>query len=73
MNLENLDDALRALTVHDATRNSIERTRARCLARLRPSRGTRRLAWLEPIAAVSLSALYLASALQAATLLLYLR
>jgi hypothetical protein len=73
--IEELDERLHALPVHDAGRDRAERTRARCVARLRPARAPRwraTLDWVEPLAAVGLGALYLAAALQAATLLLRL-
>jgi hypothetical protein len=71
------DDALRALTVFDVNPERAGRTKARCVARLRasapPGWQARRWNLLEPIAALGVSALYLAAALQAATLLLLLR
>jgi hypothetical protein len=90
---EELDAALRALSVHDVTAERADRIRARCLARLRTSGasapqpggarrdsnpGVTRLApvgasaWLETLAALGLSVLYLIMAFQASLVLLRL-
>lgn len=69
----NLDDALARLPVHDASTARAERTRERCLAALQAQhRGAVRrrqiveawMDWLEPVAALGVSALYLAAAAQ---------
>jgi hypothetical protein len=80
MTVEDLDHELRALTVHDVSPERAERMRSRCVgvltararragAGMRPLRDWR---WLEPLAALSVSALYLAAALKAATVLMAL-
>jgi len=61
---------LSALRVHDASPERVERTRARCVAvlaarRREEARGGRAApwrAWLEPVLALGLGALYLAEA-----------
>jgi len=80
-----IDDQLRALTVHDLSQDRADRTRALCVARLAGSRapgrrirrtvagpGASPVGWLEPVAALGASLLYLAVAVQAATVLMSL-
>jgi hypothetical protein len=81
---QSIDDELRALTEHDVSPERAARTRARCLARLsartaarpaltvRGGTGASPVAWLEPVAALSACLIYLAAALQAATVLMSL-
>ncbi len=75
-----MDEDLRALAVYDASPDRAARTRAACLAALaaRTARaGTRAtfrpagwMAWGEPLAAIGVSAVYLAAAVQASMALL---
>ena len=78
--LEDLDDDLRRLTLHDVGVDRAERTRAACLEVMRARNARRHSAapraswtWLEPAAALAISVLYLATALRAATVLMMLR
>ena len=69
MNLEDLDSALGRLRVHDEAPEPVERTRRQCLSQMAGARNVRirrgqRLDWLEPAAAIGLSGLYLAAAVQ---------
>jgi hypothetical protein len=80
MTFDDLDDQLRALPLHDVDAGHAERTREKCVemlaARARRGGGRRVRAdwsWLEPVAALGMSAIYLAAAVRAATLLLLLR
>jgi hypothetical protein len=68
---DEVEEALRALRVHDASRERAERIRARCVAVLEARRkaeapakapGPAWRAWLEPAFAIGLGALYLAEA-----------
>jgi hypothetical protein len=68
---DEVDEGLRALRVHDARPERVERIRARCAAALearrprpeaRPARTLGWRDWLEPAFALGLSALYLAEA-----------
>jgi fatty acid desaturase len=69
---DEVEEALRALRVHDAGRERAERTRVRCVAVLEArrkaeaaarGRGATWRAWLEPAFAMGLGALYLAEAI----------
>lgn len=71
---DDLEAVLTALRVHDASADRVDRTRARAVAALGVSRRrsrapaarffARRAAWLEPVAALGVSAIYLATAAQ---------
>jgi hypothetical protein len=71
---DEIEEALRALRVHDAPGDRVERIRATCLSALaarrpRPAASAGRSGWrgwLEPAVALGLGALYLAEALSRA-------
>lgn len=67
-------EILAALPVYDVSPARAQRTRARCVARLRRTppvgRGVSILAWLEPAAALAASIVYLAAAIRASMVLL---
>jgi hypothetical protein len=80
---ESLDEELRALAVHDVSGERAERTRDQCLAMLAARRSaaarpgiragsaqTAWLGWAEPLAAIGISVVYLAAAVQASMALL---
>ena len=72
---EEIEEALRVLRVHDASRERAERIRDRCVAVLEARRkaeapakapGPAWRAWLEPAFAIGLGALYLTEAVSRA-------
>jgi hypothetical protein len=76
MTVDAIGDELRALTVHDVSPAAAERTRNRCLAALSAHAATTarrraaRTTWLEPLAAIGVSLLYLVAAVRASMALL---
>ncbi len=76
MTVDAMDDELRALTVHDVSPAAAERIRSRCLAALSAHaeatarRRVARTTWLEPLAAIGVSLLYLVAAVRASMALL---
>jgi hypothetical protein len=69
--VDEVDEGLRALRVHDASLERVEGIRARCVAELEARRRKEKArheapagwrSWLEPAFALGLSALYLAEA-----------
>jgi len=80
--LDELDAAVWLLRVHDAPPERVARLRSRCLAamevnrrrsRTRSRRLTAAALRLEPLAALAVSALYLAAAVQASLALVFAR
>jgi hypothetical protein len=68
MNFDDVDAALARLTVHDEAPEPAARTRRQCLSQIEKGRNAglarQRFDWLEPAAAIGLSGLYLAAAVQ---------
>lgn len=74
--LDGIDDLLRRLPVHDIDAPRAERTRRECLAQLEAraaaSREGASKGWLEPAAVMALSLVYLAAAVQASLVLVWI-
>jgi hypothetical protein len=75
---DELDALLQALPVHDVSPASVQRTRARCIRAMSARAASTRPAlsgpwWAVPVAAAGGCLVYLAAAVQAATVLLLLR